>query len=216
MDLVAEVDLVVFDFDGVVADSEVISLTTLREALQSYGISLTLEDVRARFLGTSLATISGVITQHTGSAEGFAPLWQQMLYAQFRTGLRPVAGISAVIARLKDAGIPVCIASSSSFERIHIALEAMQMTEAFQHIFSAEQVARGKPAPDLFQLAARSIGVAPERCLVVEDSPFGIQAARAAGMRSVGFVGGSHLDGLAEPQAALLEKSGAEAIINAF
>lgn len=210
------VDLVIFDFDGVIADSEVISLSTLHRTIAAYGIRMTLDEVRARFLGTSLRTISEFVAEAAGSAEGFATSWQQSLYAQFRAHLRPVPGVDAMLEGLTQRDLTYCVASSSHFERIRVALDAIALAHRFAHVFSAEQVAQGKPAPDLFEFAAGAMGVAPERCVVIEDSPYGIQAARAAGMRSGGFIGGTHLDGIREAHAATLRDAGADAIIAGF
>lgn len=214
-DLFADVDLVVFDFDGVVADSEVISLSTLRDTLGSYGIAMSLDEVRETFLGKSLKTIMGHVAAHhrAGDAATFGEAWQSALYAQFRATLAPMTGLQELLNDLTAQGTAFCIASSSTFERINVALSAMALKDAFADVFSAEQVAQGKPAPDLFLLAASSMGVDPQRCLVVEDSPYGIRAAQAAGMRSVGFVGGTHLQDIAQDHGEMLLEKGADTIL---
>lgn len=206
-----DVALVIFDFDGVVADSEVISLGTLQTTLAEFGLDWPLEDVRARFLGSSLATISDYVAQHGPNGDhGFADAWQSRLFASFREKLEPVTGIVELLQSLSGQGIRYCIASSSSLERIAIALDAMGLADAFPNVFSAEQVAHGKPAPDLFLLAAQRMQVDPRHCLVVEDSAHGVRAARAAGMRAFGFLGGQHLRGIEAGHAALLRQCGAE------
>ena len=212
------VDLVIFDFDGVVADSEVISLATLRETLFEFGLDLPPDEVRHAFLGTSLLTIEAFVAANAskGQAEGFGDRWQAKLFDRFRNELRHVPGITAVLDVLAAQGLRFCIASSGTLERIGIALQAIQMTERFAHVFSAEQVANGKPAPDLFLHAAAEMGVAAERCLVIEDSPFGVRAAKAAGMRCVGFIGGAHLQTVAADHGETLLENGAELLIKSF
>ncbi len=212
------VELVIFDFDGVVADSEVISLSTLRDALAGLDIALSLEDVRANFLGRSLATISAhvKVARPGADLEAFAGAWQSDLFDQFREHLAPVNHVGALLEGLEGRNIARCIASSSTFERLGIALEAIGYSDRFDHVFSAEQVRRGKPSPDLFLHAAETLSTAPARCLVIEDSPFGIEAAKAAGMRSVGFVGGTHLRGMESTHGSLLRDHGAEAILPSF
>ncbi|WP_102109939.1 HAD family hydrolase [Oceaniglobus roseus] len=210
--------LVIFDFDGVVADSEIISLTSLRDVLEKFGIAGSEEDVRHRYLGASLATIAADVAARSphGPAEGFEAAWHSVLYDRFRAELAPVQGLPALLDRLDARGLPYCIASSGTFERISVALGAMDLTHRFPHVFSAEMVVRGKPAPDLFLYAAAAMGVAPRDCLVIEDSPFGIMAAKAAGIRSVGFTGGAHLAGIRAEHGRKLAETGASAVIDAL
>jgi HAD superfamily hydrolase (TIGR01509 family) len=208
-------ELVIFDFDGVVADSEVLSLSTLQRSLSAFGIPLSLEKVREGFLGKSLRSILRYVRDHSPSrsADGFAEHWQHKLFASFREELAPVAGIECVLDQLALNNTPYCIASSGSFERIGVALEAMGLSHRFSHIFSAEQVSIGKPAPDLFLLAAQDMNVAPELCLVIEDSPFGVQAAKSAKIPCIGFLGGSHLADVAERHRAELMMHGANLVV---
>jgi HAD superfamily hydrolase (TIGR01509 family) len=208
------VELVIFDFDGVIADSEVISLSTLRDSLEGYGMQMSLDEVRRRCLGVSLAKISQMVAEETGAADldRFRTDWETSLFARFRRALRPVTGVTDLLDRLVSRDIPYCIASSGTHERIGVALEAMNLRDRFAHVFSAEEVARGKPAPDLFQHAARSLKTHPDRCLVIEDSSFGVTAARAAGMPVIGFLGGAHLLSIRQAHAAELTQAGAHAI----
>lgn len=216
--LLDNIDLVIFDFDGVIADSEVISLSTLHRALADFGIDMTLSAVRETFLGTSMKTIRKHVStlNPACSTAQFTNLWQAMLFEQLQRDLAPVPGILPLLDRLQGAQIPYCIGSSSSFKRLGIALDAMALTTRFSHVFNAEQVARGKPAPDLFLHAAQQLGTAPTRCLVIEDSPFGVRAAKAAGMRCAGFVGGAHMTGIREDHAATLRTAGADLILDSF
>ena len=213
--LLDQIEMVILDFDGVVADSEVISLSTLRGALAQFGAELSAGEVRARFLGKSLASIAEYADEHgtARTSDSFAEVWQRELYSQIRANLSPIPSVLPLLRHLDDAGMPFCVASSSSFERIDLALEAMGLTGRFAHVFSAQQVANGKPAPDLFLLASGQLGAAPEACLVIEDSPFGIEAARAAGMRSAGFVGGAHLQDIRQSHAAMLLEKGADVVV---
>jgi HAD superfamily hydrolase (TIGR01509 family) len=216
--ILGETDLVIFDFDGVIADSEVISLSTLQRALSDYGIDMTADDVRRHFLGTSLKTTLDHVANHPGArpVDGFVEHWTSTLYQKFAAELQSMDHIAATLDRLEADKVPYCIASSGTFERIGVALRAIGMTHRFEHIFSAQQVERGKPAPDLFLLAARALSMSPHRCLVIEDSHFGIRAAQAANMRSIGFVGGAHLTTLATEHAETLRQLGADAILSDF
>ena len=194
-DILRDTDLVIFDFDGVIVDSEVISLETLQSALAEIGMSLPADEVRERFLGKSKRSILEFITENGADSviDGFEARWEKRLFDQFRQHLKPIPKIDDLLDLLEEKGISYCIASSGSLERINIALEAVNLKHRFDHIFSAEQVARGKPAPDLFLHAATEMSVRPDRCLVVEDAPFGVRAAKAGEMRCIAFVGGSHL-----------------------
>lgn len=211
-------DLVIFDFDGVIADSEILSLATLQQSLEDHGISLSLQDVREKFLGRSLAAIRTYIAEHNpdSPADGFTDTWQSELFIRFHKELSPIANVQGFLDILTFRELRYCIASSGTFERINVALAAMQMTQLFDHVFSAEQVRRGKPAPDLFLHAAAHLGIEQNKCLVIEDSPFGVSAAKAANMRCVGFVGGAHLQGIAAQHGELLLDNGADLIIHSY
>lgn len=208
-------ELVIFDFDGVIADSEVISLSSLRHTFESFGITISLNEVRDRFLGVSLAKIAQTMNDlgRPDDTEGFKRAWERNLFERFRRELEPVTGIEHLLDRLSSRGIRFCIASSGTFERIGVALDAIGLTGKFEHVYSAELVKKGKPAPDLFLHAAAHMGATPDRCLVVEDSLFGIQAAKRAGMTCIGFLGGAHLaDCRTDHQHQLLE-AGADGIV---
>ena len=181
--------LLIFDFDGVIADSEIISLSTLQSALRAYGNDLELDEVRRRYLGKSMKQIKRDMQAEHADAnwDGFDAHWNAILFDRFRNELRPLPGLVALLDRVETCGLPYCIASSGGLERIDVALDAMGLSARFSHVVSAEQVRHGKPAPDLFLLAAQTIGVPPDQCLVLEDSPFGIRAAKSAGMRALGF-----------------------------
>ncbi len=190
-------DLVIFDFDGVLADSEVISLATLRDTLRDFGADLPATEVRTRFLGGAFQGVLdflGGLSAPARPVADFEQVWYDTLFARFRADLHPMPGALALLDHLDTAGLPCCIASSGSVPRLRVALEATGLGPRFgDRVFSADMVARGKPAPDIFLHAARMMRVAPDACLVIEDSPAGAVAAHAAGMRALGFVGGSHL-----------------------
>ncbi len=209
---------VIFDFDGVVADSEPASLATLQQALAEFGLVMTLEQVRGQFLGKSLKTIEAHVMprQTEGRSSSFAETWQTALFERFRTDLTAMPGLMAFLDALDQVGLPYCVASSSSFERLGVALEALHLGERLSNLFSAEQVKNGKPAPDLFLYAAAQMQSDPDTCLIIEDSPHGIRAAAAAHMPSVGFVGGGHLRGIEDDHAALLLDAGATHVVRTY
>ena len=213
-----DVSLVILDFDGVIADSEVISLATLQEALASYGIDLSLDEVQRAFLGRSLSVIEAYVEDRSPSKAkaDFAQTWQTSLFERFRAELRPMPHLLSLLEHLSERGLPYCIASSGTFERLGVALSALGLAGRFASVFSSEQVLRAKPEPDLFLFAAEQIGVRPEACLVIEDSPYGVRAAKTANMQCVGFVGGSHLQGISDEHGELLSQNGADFIVASF
>ena len=184
--------LVIFDCDGVLVDSEPISLRLLLDTLAEAGLTLDSADAHARFLGRSLASTRELVAQDFGltlTDDALAAM-RRRLYAAFRAGLAPIPGI---VETLDALPCPCCVASSSQPERIELSLKVTGLWPRFEgRVFSSTMVTRGKPAPDLFLYAARRLGYAPAACLVVEDSPAGIEAAKSAGMRVVAFIGGSH------------------------
>lgn len=184
--------LVIFDCDGVLVDSEPISLRLLVETLASAGLSVTMAEADARFLGRSLAATREILAREDGLTLTDAALdeMRRRLYDAFRAELRPIPGVAAVLDALP---CPFCVASSSQPERIELSLRVTGLWDRFGgRVFSSTMVTHGKPAPDLFLLAAQSLGHDPADCAVVEDSPAGIMAAQAARMRVVAFTGGSH------------------------
>ncbi|HWA44289.1 MAG TPA: HAD family hydrolase [Hypericibacter adhaerens] len=188
----ARPDLVIFDCDGVLIDSELIACRVLSDALGEVGIAIPAEEIAERYVGLTGDAIFADLKARTGRSipEGFRERTRPRLEAAFETGLQPMPGILALLAALP---VRACVASGSPPDRLHHSLAVAGLFDRFTpHIFSAAQVARGKPAPDLFLLAASRMGVAPEACWVVEDSRAGIEAAQAAGMTALGFAGGSH------------------------
>lgn len=195
-------ELVIFDCDGVLVDSEPLSMRVLLDTIRGAGLSLAPEVGYDLFLGRSLASTRQTLAESFGIRLDDAALaeMRQRLYAAFRAELQPIPGIAATLDALTT---PVCVASSSQPERVELSLRLTGLWPWFENrLFSATMVAHGKPAPDLFLHAARTLGYAPAACLVIEDSPAGISAAQAAGMRVLGFTGGAHASG-AEHRARL-------------
>ncbi len=185
--------LVVFDCDGVLVDSEPISLALVREHLARHGFAVSEDEGRDLFLGISAASARRIVEGRLGGPlpDDFEAELSRATLARFEGELRGVPHLREAVAAL---GRPVCVASSGSPERIRASLRIVGYAELFgANLFSAREVAQGKPAPDLFLHAAATLGFAPHDCLVVEDSVAGVTAARAAGMVTFGFVGGAHL-----------------------
>jgi HAD superfamily hydrolase (TIGR01509 family) len=183
-------ELVIFDCDGVLVDSEPISVRIDVEMLAEVGVTMSEEEVIERFVGRSPEVILAETEAQLGRQvpEGWFERGEARLRRAFAAELKPVAGIEETLAAID---VPVCVASSSGHENLRFKLELTGLYERFAgHIFSAAEVANGKPAPDLFLHAARQMGVDPSACAVVEDSRYGVQAARAAGMDVLGYAGG--------------------------
>ncbi|MFD8596618.1 HAD family hydrolase [Kitasatospora sp. NPDC059646] len=184
------VELVIFDCDGVLVDSERIAVRVQREVGAQLGWPLTEAEVVRHFIGRSHAAGWQVVAERLGGET--AAEWERRFEQRHRelvdTELRPVDGILEALAALD---LPYCVASSGTHAKMRHTLGRTGLYERFEgRIFSATEVERGKPAPDLFLHAARQMGHAPEACAVVEDSGPGTQAARAAGMRCLGYTGG--------------------------
>jgi HAD superfamily hydrolase (TIGR01509 family) len=182
--------LVIFDCDGVLVDSEPIAVRIDVEMLAEVGVTMSAEEVIERFVGRSPHVILAETEARLGRPvpEGWFERGEARIREAYATELRPVDGISEALDAIAD---PVCVASSSGHENLRFKLDLTGLYDRFAgHIFSAAEVANGKPAPDLFLHAASRMGAAPSDCVVVEDSRYGVQAARAAGMRALGYAGG--------------------------
>jgi HAD superfamily hydrolase (TIGR01509 family) len=182
--------LIIFDCDGVLVDSEPISVRVDVEMLAEVGLSISEAEVIERFVGRSPEVIVAETEAQLGSRvpEGWFERGEMRLREAFKTRLRPIPGIHEA---LKALAMPVCVASSSRPAELRLKLTLTGLYERFSgHIFSASEVANGKPAPDLFLYAAERMGTDPPDCVVVEDSRYGVQAARAAGMRVLAYAGG--------------------------
>lgn len=184
--------LVIFDCDGVLVDSEPIAARVLAECVGELGLALTAEDCIARFTGISMASVMAALALDLGRPlpADFAARVRARDFAAFADQLKAIDGVEALLAAV---AAPVCVASSGAPAKIRFSLGLTGLLARFEpHLFSAEMVARGKPAPDLFLFAAQAMGVPAAACVVVEDAVAGITAARAAGMRALGFTGGGH------------------------
>ncbi|OLZ60827.1 hydrolase [Streptomyces sp. IMTB 2501] len=184
-------DLVIFDNDGVLVDSEPISNRLLAAYLTELGHPTSYEGAIRDYMGSAMHRIHDLVLERTGQRlpDDFDDVFHARVFAAFERELQPVAGVSGVLEKLAADGVPYCVGSSGSHARIRVGHRTTGLDRWFaeERIFSSEDVGRGKPAPDLFLYAAERMGVAPERCLVVEDSPLGVQAAVAAGMTVYGF-----------------------------
>ncbi|MDQ0908574.1 HAD superfamily hydrolase (TIGR01509 family) [Streptomyces canus] len=184
-------DLVIFDNDGVLVDSEPISNRHLAAYLTELGHPTSYEDSIRDYMGSAMHRIHDLVLEQTGRRlpEDFDDVFHARVFTAFERELQPVAGVAGVLEKLAADGVPYCVASSGSHERIRVGHRATGLDRWFadERIFSSQDVGRGKPAPDLFLYAAERMGVEPGRCVVIEDSPLGVQAAVAAGMDVYGF-----------------------------
>lgn len=187
------IELIIFDCDGVLVDSEILSKQTLVKMLKELGAKVSDEYFYTHFLGYNfehvtakvLADFSVVLT------DDFRLAYRDALLEVFSTELKPTIGLEPMLEKLN---VKSCVATSSSPAKVSHALHATSLNEYFSgHVFTASEVQNGKPAPDLFLHAANKMGVLPEHCLVIEDSQAGIQGAKAANMRVIRYAGASHL-----------------------
>lgn len=181
---------VLFDCDGVIVDSETIAFELLGQELTGAGLVLTRAQMQHLFLGGTLASLH---VKARGMGADLPDTWvgdfYQTLYARLRSGVPLVPGVASVLMRLSKLGVPMAIGSNGSDEKMAITLgQHSAIRDLFKgHIYSGQTLGHPKPAPDLYLHAARLLGVDPGRAVVVEDSPTGARAARAAGMRCLGF-----------------------------
>jgi HAD superfamily hydrolase (TIGR01509 family) len=205
--------LLIFDCDGVLVDSELLANEALAELMSALGHPMTTQQALHIFSGRRLrdvlesaeALLSFPMPANLGAAAG------QQLFERFRRELQPVKGVREALDMLP---YPRCVASSSARERLDLSIEVTGLKGLFgDNVFSADQVEHGKPAPDLYLFAARSFGVIPANCIVIEDSTLGIQAAVSAGMKTIGFAGASHAT---VELAQQLKVAGADIVIAAM
>lgn len=180
-------ELLILDNDGVLVDSEPIANRVLSKLLTEYGDPTTFEETVERYMGTSLTHVREVVEAKLGHPlpADLEDRYHDELFARMRAELRPINGIEAALDAID---LPTCVASSGTHERIEFALKTTGLYPRFAgRLFSSQDVERGKPFPDLFLYAARHLGAEPAACVVVEDSPYGVQAAKAAGMTVIGY-----------------------------
>jgi HAD superfamily hydrolase (TIGR01509 family) len=208
------IKLIIFDFDGVIADSEVLSNTVLAECVSEAGLPTSLEDAYRLYMGKRVPEIVSAVGASLGRPLGgdFGADFQKRALARFRTDLKTVTGAREYLTDF--AGLHRCIASTSSPERLAVCLDTLGIAELFgANVFSSELVPRGKPHPDIFLHAARQLNVRPAECLVIEDSAGGVQAGIAAGMTVIGLLAASHIrDGHGER----LREAGAHFVAASF
>lgn len=203
--------LVLFDCDGVLVDSEPIVERVFADRLADLGLTLSPADVRARFRGWRFDTVMADVETRLGRSlpREWVYALTQAEYAALSAQVEPIPGVIALIDQVEGAGITAAVASSGAPEKMRVTLGKVGLWDRFEgRIFSAVEVSRGKPAPDLFLFAADRMGVAPADTVVIEDSAAGVQAAKAAGMTAIGYTGGRDEDGV------LLAAAGADRVVD--
>jgi HAD superfamily hydrolase (TIGR01509 family) len=200
--------LVIFDCDGVLVDSETISNDVLARLLSEEGLLTTLTQARRDYQGLLLSEVVHGAEAKLGHPlpAGWLDRYEHERTEEFRRELAPVPGAAALVADVLAAGVGVCVASQGKLEKTRLSLELTGLRGLFDEraLFSAESAPRGKPHPDLFLNAARTMGAEPAACAVVEDTPSGVTAAVAAGMRAIGYA--------ADSDEAALRAAGAEIV----
>lgn len=207
-------ELIIFDCDGVLVDSEVLSIDALHRLILSEGGKLTKDEVIVQFQGRSMKSAREELFASQGVELTPAALnaMNKDLFARFYQELQPIPGIEDFIEHLS---LPYCVASSSHPERINVSLTATRLNTYFSgKVFSSTMVKNGKPAPDLFLLAAQKMGAPTNTTLVIEDSPAGIQAAKRAGMLSIGLIAGAHAQHPSHKQKLI--DAGADCVVDSY
>lgn len=210
MSAVSPLSLVIFDCDGVLVDSEPISCGVLAAMLSEEGLSMSPAEARATFQGMRLDGVLAEARRRLGRSlpESWVAAFERRRSAAFAEQLQPVAGAAAAVSAVIDAGVAVCVASQGKVEKTTLSLQLTGLAHLFapRAIFSAHTVPHGKPAPELFLLAASTMNADPERCAVVEDTTIGVTAAVRAGMRALGLAVDCEKDAL--------RRAGAEVIVS--
>jgi HAD superfamily hydrolase (TIGR01509 family) len=184
-------DLVIFDCDGVLVDSERLAVRTEAAILSTLGWPLTEADIVKRFVGRSAAYMHSEIERELGRRVDWEAEFESRYRHVFERELVPVSGVVEALEQLEQTGTLLCVASSGSHDKMGFTLGLTGLLDRFEgRIFSADEVENGKPAPDVFLHAAEKMGVPPDRCAVVEDSVSGVSAALAAEMAVFAFAGG--------------------------
>lgn len=205
---------VIFDFDGVIAESETLANEVLADAITALGYPTTLEDALREYCGRRFSDVIDMIEGRLGTpvpADFEQTLFDNTL-AALAGELEEVPGAKSFIRSL--SGTSYCIASSSHPARLDLCLRRLDLVDAFgPRVFSASEVPKGKPAPDLFLHAAEQLGVSPAQCTAIEDSESGVLAGKAAGMHVIGLVAASHLP---PDQSEVLARAGADAVMRSW
>jgi len=206
---------ILWDCDGVLIDSELLACKVAADCYTRAGYSLTALEYIERFFGKNRAQIAAIIRQETGEDLAAAIDWTQVDAARrtlFEAQLEPVAGVTHLLQQASARKFLMAVASGSGLGRLEHSLKLTGLWDILApHIYSTEQVARGKPAPDIYLFAAGKLGVSPSRCLVIEDSQHGTHAGTAAGMTVFGFTGASHCS---PDLGASLQEAGADAVFS--
>lgn len=208
--------MIIFDCDGVILDSEALGTEIDIACLKKYNIDISAARYNRDFCGLSYPSVIKKIHAETGILlpDHFMQETSDLLQKAFETDLQAIAGVQAFLNDLRAQQLPYALASSSSVKRLRHSLSCVGLYDYFAEcLYSAEMVTHGKPAPDLFLHAARNHNADPHNCTVIEDSPYGIQAAKAANMRAIGFIGGGHCDA---DRGELLLSAGADHIVNSY
>ena len=205
--------LIIFDFDGVVADSEHLAMSVLADGLSGLGLPTTADEAVQLYMGKGLADCVHSMEARLGRPlpEGFMAARIEQVHRRVTAEVEPVEGLLAFLRTF--AHVQRCIASSSKLDYIGRCLDRMVLADWFEHRFSGHDVERGKPHPDLFLKAAATLGISPSDCLVIEDSPTGVMAGKAAGMFTVGLCAGRHVR---RGHADRLTEVGADMIAESF
>ena len=203
-----DLQLVIFDCDGVLVDSETISNDVLAQMLTAEGLPTTLAQARRDYQGLLLSEVLDRAQERLGRqlAPGWIEAYERERSAVFRRELQPVPGAAEAVRRIAAAGVAVCVASQGKLEktRLSLALTGLDALFSADSLFSAHTVPRGKPHPDLFLHAAQSMGALPADCVVIEDTPSGVTAAVAARMRVLGYAADSDEHTLRQAGAAIV------------
>lgn len=208
---------IIFDLDGCLVESEVLSLKAIADEAERLGArDVDVRELGRELLGLKMSVISDWVGKRAGrpAPDDFAERIDAGLMSQYPTDLQPVDGAAALLSGLEASGFSMAVATGSSVPRMQLALEVTNLARHFEgRMCSADHVARGKPAPDLFLHAAGVLEREPRECLVLEDSPHGVRGALAAGMTAIGFVGGGHLEGRQDEHTRTLMEAGCAIVI---
>lgn len=189
-------ELVIFDCDGVLVDSEILVVAVEAELLTEAGFPITADEIIERFVGLTYGLMMERLSAEFDRdvPEDLRTRVEEAALAELARAVTAIPGMTELLAEMVATERSRCVASSSDLDRIKMSLDVAGLAPLFapEHLFSVQMVDRPKPAPDVFLLAASSLGTSPEQCVVVEDSPHGVAAARAAGMRVVGLTAGGH------------------------
>lgn len=197
-------DLVIFDCDGVLVDTELTANTILAEVITELGFPITAHECQARFMGRTLESVKELVEElcSVKLAEDWPDYIRMRDLEAFAKGVDPIPGITAVLDDLDRRGVPYCVGSSGKYEKMRMTLGSSGLLPRLEgKLYSAQDCAHGKPAPDVFLLAAKGMGKDPATCVVIEDSVPGLMAARSAGMRGFGYTADPHCDRKAMAEA---------------